>query len=651
MRAFVDGTRIDIDPEKVPAFTFELFDPLEPGSVKGSSAPKMKLVATPEVQEVFGSHQMSEDVPSSTKRLYVMEGSAVIHEAVVVPTDWTRDYVEVAPVGDSASWMGLAKATKIGDLDLGKVGPLDANVIKASWLEGNVIFPVIDYGLFQSRAFDYDVQVAQLWPGVRVLPVLQKAFTSFGYSLQFDGQCKAKIEKLIIPFTGKEVEATTEQLTDHILIAELSAPTSPVFGGALNEAEMIVDTAVSDVSGQFDSGGLSAALRGRANVFATANIRFESVNPLTTGDSVVFFVYYKIGSTFYGGQTFNFNAPGPGVQEYTLNVELRDMPIVPSPVLRSHLTFRSNTPVGSDPNYFEIMSCSITYEPIMFDYQEGIEFYLNSTVPKMTIADLLGSCCKALNLVADTDEGSKSIIVRHMDEHFLPVEQGEDWTGVQDMAVAPLAEKNYTPRFINFRWKEENNDKGTDEWTKPDAYGSGVFDLGAPRVGSKDIEVPFAPTYMGFRFDATKYIPLIIDKGNTGNTEAKTSSSPRLLYFDGLILSQWTLDGSAVDEFPYCYFVPLETAKPSLAFGNETQGGPVVIGTITRHHSNHLARLRDNRLFTARVALDDIDVMGRNFRTPKLLGDGAGKGWYALTSIKNYLWGGRRTTEVKAIKL
>lgn len=652
MRAFVDGIEVPIAPEKVPAFSFQLADPIAPGSVRGSSSPPIKLPATAEVQEIFGSHQNSEALDTSTHRLVIMEGSAVIHEAEVIGKEWSRDFVEVVCVGDSASWMAPLRDTQISSVNLDKFGPVDSANQTASWTADQpVVFPLIDYGLFQDRLTTYDVQVGDVWPGVRVPHILNRAFTNIGYSLRFEGQARDKYNKLIIPFSGKEVPAAPEQLVVNACTSELSAPATPAFSGAPpHRCSLPTDTAVSDPSGLFSGTAYVPQLTGLTDVRATIVVEYD--HPTFGGSTILpGFVYATVNGLAKAVQIFHVFPNTPGVVTRTLEVELKNIPTVAG--LPCELKFGAYTQyTGALLTSFTVVSCAIAWTPSQFLWQEGIEFYPCDTLPKMTVAELFSSVCKALNCVVVTDDLSKSVIVRHMDEHFKPTTEGDDWTGIQDMATAPSSERTVNPLVYQFKYKEDNNDMGTDIWADNERpYGGYNFDMGRPRSGVTEVACAFAPTYMGYRFDAGCYIPVMIDKGNEGNTEFKTSFQPRLLYFDGVTEGRWTFDGTALNEHPKAWFVPMSASEPSLSFGDETQGGPVVPGTVTRHHLNNLSRLKDGKMFTTRVALDDVDIMERDFRKPKLLSDGVGKGWYLLLGIKNYLWGGRKTTEILTIKV
>lgn len=295
---------------------------------------------------------------------------------------------------------------------------------------------------------------------------------------------------------------------------------------------------------------------------------------------------------------------------------------------------------------------TVRWEPVQVYYQEGIEIDMETAAPKdMTLADLVTGVSNVLNLKFTTDDRTGAIIVRHYDDLFKPTSEGRDWRGRETHDPPIVKVSPHTPSRYIFRWKEDNKDedlRNINEVYPSPGWGNLDFELGGSDKEVK-VETIFAPTNMG---------PIVEDLwGPTmRNIDApyqtnKIEYVPRLLIADGVVDGLWTHSGDALTQCPKTFFVWPNDLRYSLAYENNEWYGIAARGTANEYFLGQMLRVRDSKILSIHLRIDDDELVSFDFTRPVMVSDGVNDGWYYIIKVDQKQFGTDAFTRCDLLQL
>ena len=199
-RVTIGTAEVPLTTQELPEFSYSLNEITDPSKLQGSRSTTFNIPATNEARAVLGGTSIAER-SDSVHDFRIGDGGVVLFGGKVTPMEWSDDNIRVMAIGDNAGWMGAAKATKLGDVEMGSSGEVSDQYQRDSWtlLDQPDVYPLIDYGAFVDRASTYNVITQQLRPALRVHSVLAKFFQANGYSVASAGRLSRVWKKMYLP--------------------------------------------------------------------------------------------------------------------------------------------------------------------------------------------------------------------------------------------------------------------------------------------------------------------------------------------------------------------------------------------------------------------------------------------------------------------
>lgn len=650
IRATIDDIEVPIDQGDIPAFSFSVLDLEDPDKLKGSSSTTFKMPATREVRAVLGGPGMSETVTNTRPRLRIGNEGQVLYESKVVPIERSSEGYSVVAVGDNAEWFELAKATKLRDIDMGTSATITDQLMRDSWVDDEqpLTFPVIDFGSFENRAANYNVTVNKLRPAIRLHTFLRRAFADWGFALRPMGSLQTLWKKLIVPNTFGDIKIGENFLRNSRMVAyETGSPSYSTLGV---DTEFTFNTAVFDPSGTYTGVGrytspftlnaavvlhydLSATIvNNQPFIPGTMTVQFQLYN-FTSGQilSTVQFQMSSLQNTavnvvnFGIHEMFNGHVFGIRVRLTSLNTSIHVLTVNPQTYIQ--------------------------YLPDTLEYQEGVTINVADQAPDMTVMDVLKAIAGNRCLLVQTNTAHGEVKLWLDSEFYRGMDQGIDWTARITHNPPPVKEVPLYPRRIEYRWKDDDNDRDLQRLADTlDDPGYGNYDKAMPD-GTKDpieVSMPFAPTAMGALFDGNIFVPVSRKEDGTYQTD-DYDREKRLLIMQGLAPGAWTFDGNAETQYPMCYFIN-PSGMWTLAFGSGEVYGDLKLGTGELDWSERQRRMMTPRLH-ADVMIWPDEIWNLDQGVPRLVNDGYDDVWVYPVEINQYVFTQPEFTECVLIPL
>lgn len=655
MNAYINGIEIPFDPAEVPGFTYSLWSLTEPDKVSGSRTTTFTIPATAEVRQILGSPSVTESV-DKFHTLTIANGSAVIWEARVVVASRTRDAYEVFAVGDNGGWTRAAKDTRLQDLDLGESPAVTSANIQASWADTDqtVHWPVIDYGDLEGRAISYDVDPGQLRPAVRVWRIIAEFFMRNGLSVKASGKFERLWKKLIIPHTTGYIGVSDSYLTGNTTEASLPSAQSLTISGQGGFFEAVQTTTVVDDPGGNLSGftyvapydqtmtvSMSFDMTATFNAYITNRHMFLQAYNVTTS-AVVGQVLITIPFTTSWTKSFEATT-------YAFNVSAGD-------VIQARLYYADHPLTPWRCTAATVNTATATFTPTNIEYQENITFDVASTLPDLTVADVVSAVAASQCLVVGTDYTTNTVTFQHLDDFLKDTSQGAVWSDRVNTAEASVRVQDAIPARVEFRWAEDDRDANAEDFFSAYGrnYGDADIDIEGGYAAPYRVSLKFAAThdrpYTGSSLGGLQ-MPVMWERDRTYQT-ATYKRKPRILIADGTYPAPWTLAGASVTEFPRVYFVSnTDIYGYTLSFSTEASNGTSAFGTTLTHWRNRLAWMASGDVVEAYVMVYDDEAGTFDFGRPVCVDYGYGEVWCYVEKVDEKRFGEQAYSRLRLIPL
>lgn len=667
MRATVNGKEVFLDADELPAFSLSINEVTDPSVIRGARSPTIRVVSDNGAKRAFGTEFMGQLRSGQRPELRIGNGGVDDFRAEVVVTRQDRNAIECVAVGGNATWFEYAKKTKLRDIDLGVTAPLDPDVQRATWydVDSTVLFPLVDMGALEGRDASYDVPLLGLRPGLRTHRVIEEAMKAIGYKVRAVGELANDWKKFVLfapsetirseivdpspsatsvrPLDeGPEAACTTTPRSSTPGWYECQAtsdPSSLFNGAAIASAQRylvpfdtkisvtIRDLVIENIPAELDGTRLHFVLWDKTGGYPIAEV---TTDPLMAGDDY----------------TFSADFPLAQVEEGTeINVGINNETEDDVVVIIQDLDIGDPSSEGT---------ARITFKPTTQAYSEGAPLVIQTASPDFTVIELISGLMKQWCLTVTTSEYDHTISFYYDHDYFRIATgraQERDWKSRIDISTAPARVRANLPAQLNFRFKEDTQDRELvkrNKVTAPEDYGSAVVELGGLEA-NKDVSVPWAATGM-VRTLSGLLIPAMRKVGGEYQVDSY-DFQPRLLVMDGLTPGSWKHEGSMLTEYPKCYFVHPDPESTSVAFGNQSVYFIAPPGTVETRWAKRLQRMRDSDLLEASLFLKDHELSDFHHGIPTLVDDGSGPAWYYVQEIKEHRFGMGRPTKCVLVQI
>lgn len=673
----IDGYTIDLDPDQIPGFYFQLQDLIDLSALKGSRSTTIRLPASPQVRQALGGFSLAEDSEDGEVPMRVVAGNAVVFSGTAKVLSRSSAEYEVLVVGDNAAWKDAAEALQLRDIEMGETLPVTANFQESGWTDETtmVVFPVISYGRLLNRANSYNVDPGWIRPALRIWNVLQLGFAKLGYSIS----CKRGLDGVklnyVMPCTTSKCFSRATDADDQLMRMFQTQDSNPREGITLvsNPADPIPDAvAFPQHTGNFYAapGRWEPTADTYVAVSARMNFKFDLYTGPVNGQggfvgfpmnwvifdftdnvvkSTVQRVYNGFVTTIFDDASIDFGTfLAEAGHSYGVGVY--------SP--RYDEVWAETTPFNFQQGAMRIYDATESrWLSALLPYTKDKPLIVNTAAPEdVSLLDLLKWWTNIENIVVRTEELTKHITLEFYDDFCRPTSEGVNWEYKIDHTDPPRKLTEVLPKSYQFRYKEEDKDEIQDVLNKTRLVPYGGYDhtVTDGQSSPSSVDVGFAATAMGPILGGQLFVPCLHNKNieldNQGNREDEFDWSPRILYYDGLEQGTWKFDNIIKSQYPRCYFVWPEAGRNNLSFGNEVVTGSQTAGTVVTRWRNRLRRSTAPAL-EGFLRLDDDELASFEFGRPVWLSDGANGVWCYVVEIKRHQFLGTGLTETKLVKV
>jgi hypothetical protein len=648
----IDGQKVDMDPRRVPAFTYSIQDPLKPGSIKGSRSTTFNIPATNRAIALLGTTAMAErPIEDPVLRIGVAGQVYVENRLRVIERD--RDEIRGVAVGNNAGWIDRLRNIQLRDLDLGESYPAYYPDMINSWPNEDTVvcWPVVDYG--QNLNTMIRVDASLLRPSLRAHKLLEKAFATIGYTLDVQGLAGTRWKKYVLPSTDTILGNWTLDAED-----DRNAAASITSGYNFDAVNGGTPQALTFQGEQFDPSG--ASLDGDYTAptdrlfdvaFWNLTIGYDETDPAFAG--IIFTVVLWDLTANALVRSFEYVPPTPDDGAHTLYGGWNNVFLAQGH--QYYLGIRCN--LGPDRTVF-VSQGDVYWGAVRRDYRYGEPFNIASAAPKMTALELFKALCLHRNLIPDTDDRTNIVVLKRYDDLYKPHEtDGVSFEGRTNHEDKPIKKDELKPRSLNYVWQEDDEDYTVNlinASLRDRNYGDHRRTIARGVLDEEELSMPFAPTAMrriAFSPLGTTsiFIPTLkTHDGNevdpdTGDGVMQIKWTPRLLYFDGTSEGIWQLgdeDGTnLLFTYPRCYFLHPDEQVYSMSFSREGLYQSEARGTISDDWTGFLRRFEDSFFLEIDIMLHDDELQDFDFGIPRLVHDGSMLGWYYFTEIQQKRYG------------
>jgi hypothetical protein len=643
MRALFNGNDLDVAPEDLPAFTYELDGADDLSAIRGSRSTTVKLPASQRNRTAMGGWSADEDSPTAGD-FAVLSGTAELFSGRGFVRQRGADGYELFALGTNAKWITLLKDKKLSDAGFGVSDPITVYNINATWTdeESALYFPLIDYGALENRNLtDSDVLFDWVRPGIRLRPFLSRVFANQGFALEAKGGFARLFPKLVCPNTNTEIVAGDPANNG----AEFSRTTFTQVLESDGFVQMNFDVVVSDPSNGYNNNGrFTTDFSGRMNVF----LRNLELNSAGVGIcSFAFCILHVDTGEFVSSatvQTF-------GTDSWSGDLDLGTFDCVLGNTYAVQVAFSSSAiGVGG------IGTSDAEWTLSNIRYTNGTPVSIDDCAPDLGAIEALKGVCSLFNVVPITN--GRTVELWYYDE-VRGTGAEVDLRG--RLTKAPRRVGADKPEAFLFLHERDDKDRLIEQArTEGGPYSAGDYRM---EMGGWDkpqkIDCPFASTAMvniladpggiltPFRIPAMRDIDGVLSGGVYPN---KYGWKPRLLIADGVINGIWSYgDPLGVNvqnlDYPRCYSYA-DSVSPSTLFGpvGASQGNAV-----------KQWRNRTRRAVSDRVEVDavwhDHEVMEHDASKVVRLDQDAGARLWITETIEQHQFGLGMSTRTTLIPL
>lgn len=655
MRGRLNDSEVYLDEGQLPAFSLSVTALTDPSKIKGTTSTTLRILATPEAKRVVGSEFMAQR-PLGRPVLRIGEDSVDLFRSEVKVLEQDRGVIEAIAVSGNATWFEYAKNLKLREFDFGDTPIVDAAFQRDSWDDETQIvsFPLIDFGSLKNMNYTTSVAVEKLRPGVRWYRVLQEAFKAGGYTIQAKGSFSRDWK---IPFDiwpGGKPQSRSIDPNPDLSEIRTSGPgagslvTTKPIGEEPGKSSMLV---VSDPAGHIE--GFDYTVRYKMPFDGDLAVRFWKFTILG--------VPTELDGTRLRLVLYNITESTPVVQvysdvlvsgtDYEWTGEFPDIPALKDEEFFVGFSNETDSNVDITLDDASPFPGRVYYQPSTRPYMAGCPLIINTCLPDLTLVEYLKAWMNDQCLVCSTSPNGKVISLwRDKDYYMKPREGGiyRDWTSLIDHTIAPKKANPQKTRKLLFRFDTDEGDRSIRQTNLVPSPGFANADVAIGGLDKEDtIELPAAPTAMGFRFPGTGLpfrIPLMIDVDAEPDVD-EYGRKHRMLMLDKTVLGFWTHDGDDMNVVPNCYFSATDrisaTRRPlEVGFANMVVfGDEVSRGTIAAYWGNRLRRLKESRTIEAYFLIRDNELRNFHHGIPTLVDDGSGPRWYYVQEIFQHRFG------------
>ena len=648
MRALFNGNDLDVAPEDLPAFTYELDGADDLSAIRGSRSTTVKLPASQRNRTAMGGWSADEDSPTAGD-FAVLSGTAELFSGRGFVRERGADGYELFALGTNAKWITLLKDKKLRDAGFGVSEPITVYNINATWTdeESELYFPLIDYGGLEGRSFDnFDVPFDWVRPGIRLRPFLSRLFANVGFGLEAKGGFARLFPKLVCPNTNL---VSGDNATNS---AEFRRTTTTPIAASDGFIQMDFDVVVNDPSNGYSlNGRFTPDFGGRLNVKLTGlQLIANSLSFLPGSRTFTFCIFHVDTGEFVAAN----DVVVPNSDSWSGDLDIGTFDCLPANTYAVHVAFTSSTPANGI-----VGTATVNWGFTNVTYVNDTPVSIDDCAPDLGAIEALKGVCSLFNVVPITK--GRTVELWYYDE--------VRGTGAE---VDLRARLTAPPRRISadkpeaFLFLHEPDDK--DRMIEQARADGGPYSAGDYRMEMggwdepQEIDCPFAATAMvNILADANSILPPFripamrdIDGAQSGGFYPnKYGWKPRLLIADGVTNGSWSYGYSApnpgigVDnlDYPRCYSYA-DSVSPSTLFGpvGASQGNAV-----------KQWRNRTRRAVSDRVEVDavwhDHEVMEHDASNVVRLDQDAGSRLWITETIEQHQFGLGMSTRTTLIPL
>lgn len=656
MRGTIDGAEVYLDEGQLPAFTLSIDSISDPSKFKGTASTTIRVIATKEARQVFGSEHFNSGRTSADMELVIGEASERLFASNVVPVRQTRDEVECVAVGGNASWFSAIKDKRISELDLGISPIVDAAYQRSTWTDSasTLYFVLADHGSFEGHPSSHNVEVTKLRPALRTHSILSAALAKAGYRIIPKGTLAGHWKNFVHYSPGASIHSISNDSNPDTAIVRpafggsITVTTSPVLStpGWLNTVE------TWDPNDNFNGGFIASAERYLAPFDTRISVELRGVivsdiPPALDGTRLRIVLYEKTQNI---PLSLLYSDPLPAGGSITINATFPDVFIEEG--MEVNVGYWNEVTTNEDVTFSD-SSARIRFIPKTRPYAADCALDIATCGGDLTVAEMLKAQYASQFLAFVTDNESRTVSVWFEKEYYrqpVPGQSSRDWTTRMDHTVAPAKNMLSMPRRILYRWKPDTSDlsmKRQNALIKSPGYGNA--DVQIAGLGSDlTVSVPYASTAMGYVLGGLR-IPVLRTKASSGADDYDRGD--RLLYVDGMRPGNWTHATDALTEYPAAYFAREDGSHP-IAFGNvAVYGDEAAKQTVdTLGAARHL-RMRTSAFLEAYLFIRDHELQDFDHGMPTLVDDGSGPAWYWVQEIQQHRFGIHQPTKCLLVQI
>ena len=624
----IGTAEVPLTTQELPEFSYSLNEITDPSKLQGSRSTTFNIPATNAARAVLGGTSIAER-SDSVHDFRIGDGGVVLFGGKVTPMEWSDDNIRVMAIGDNAGWMGAAKATKLGDVEMGSSGEVSDQYQRDSWMDLNQpdVYPLIDYGAFVDRASTYNVITQQLRPALRVHSVLAKFFQANGYSVASAGRLSRVWKKMYLPnvhdkLSGDAAYLKSKSVEQQLVNTRAYAPLGPV----------PPDSFPTDPAGIATPGVMGitpiVGTRYQVTIAGTITLTKGSINE---PNRILMQVYDDTANTAVLSRIIDIPL-GNLVEVITLKgYVIGEFDIVSG---RDYYV-RFGPTFSASPVSVDVSAWTTRWDMVQAAYIEGITLDLKSCAPKMTVAEVISGITNIERLAVTTDDYTKRVTFSFLSDYLKETTSGIDWR--ERISGIPVKVQPPIPASFDFEYKEDKGDAYLVEFAKRNDRGFGdTQHISGGLDKPVKIAVPFAATWMDLRLGGL-LMPCLKREGPYYQVD-HYDYAPRILILGDLAEGDWVHDGQAQTEFPRSYFCGTSRGDTSLSFGSEVVTGNATQGTVATEWRDYLRRAVSPYLRAA-VRVYDDEFMGFEFGRPRLVHDGYHQVWCYVQSVKGKRFG------------
>lgn len=531
---------------------------------------------------------------------------------------------------------------------------------KATWANNftqTYCYPLIDYG-YDNDINKYDV--THLFPAIFVRAYVDKIFSQAGYTYTSSFFNGTTFKNLIIPTNSKSIRLTDAQIAPRLFQSSLSVPYNLAVAYTFTVPtyqQIVIDTDVSDVSNQFNTGTYkwTVATTGYYNI--NANINIIVANGTGAPQPTYFFLRKNsasvLGSTYVNvtttaATTFNVSC----ANEYLVAGDVIDVCILPS----------SSAATG----IYTINTVDFWNTVVNNGIQDGDTLILNNSIPvKIKQKDFLLDLIRMFNLFVQVDPDNDRNLLIETRNDFYSMGTTVDWTykldNSKNVEIRPMGDLDVRDFYFSYTSDKDYYNK-TYETDNQIGYGNRIYNTGNEFLtGKNETKVMFSPTPLVAPSGDDRVISKIWNV-DASNVVTPSAFNIRILYNGGIktTANPYTYSSLLVGdstETTYLYAGHLDsitapTVDLSFTVPNEVYYDATIYtnsNLFNLYHKQYIDLItdKDSKIVTGYFYLTPKDILKLDFRNKFYFNNQA----FYLNKIYDYDPINQQTTKCEFIRL